>query len=70
MPRFILKIYKLYDRDVDIDVFKFDTDIELLRMFDSYKHFSHVYYIEAGELIYTDTGRTYFRRIWDWIRRK
>lgn len=70
MPRYILKIYRLYDRDVNIDTFKFNTDIELLKMFELYKYFSHVYYIEAGELIYKDTDHTYFRRLWEWIKKK
>ena len=68
--KYLLKIYRLYDRDIEIDTFTFDDTVRMLSMFDMYKRFSHVYYIEAGELIYTDTDRTYFRRIWDWIRKK
>lgn len=68
--KYLLKIYRLYDKEVETDTFTFDTDVRMLAMFEMYKHFSHVYYIEAGELIYTDTDRTYFRRMWDWIRKK
>ena len=70
MPRFIVKVYKLYRGSIEIDTHKYDTFAEMTRAVNVFKYFRYVYYVEAGELIYVDTDNTYYKEWIKWIRKK
>lgn len=70
MPRFIVKVYKMYRGHITNDTHKYDTFEEMTRAVNVFKCFRYVYYIEAGELIYVDTDDAYYKEWIKWIRKK
>ena len=70
MPRFIVKVYKIYRGNIHTETYKMDTVAEMTRAVNVFKCFRYVYHIEAGELVYTDTDKTYYKERITWIRKK
>lgn len=67
--KFIVNVYKLAGGIVSIDDYKVENLDLMFAVIDFAKRSKYTYYIEAGELIYKDTDKQYYKEHFKWLRR-